>query len=761
MAFVKHPLIKENSIESRIYQEVLTARVLEKGNSLVVAPTALGKTVVASMVSAFLLEKKPEKKILVVSPTKPLAVQHFNSFKKFLNLKENQISLMTGSIPSKKRILLWNDSKIISATPQSIENDLLQGKISFKEISLIVFDEAHRAVGDYSYVFLAQNFVKQNPEGIILGLTASPGGKKERIDDVCKNLFIKNIEIKSEKDADVKPYVNEIESEWIKVNLPAEFLEIKALLREFMKEQLVFLKKFGFAQSISVQYIRRTDLIEMQSKIRRQIASNPSKNPALFTAISRLAALLKVSHAELLLETQGINSLNEYFSRLQSDAGKSSTKAVKFLVSDESIAKAMRLAKELQEKKIEHPKLLELINVLKKQFSENPESKVLVFNHYRESVSFLEKQLNAFPEIKAKKFIGQASKQNVKGMNQKEQIKTIEELKEGKYNTLVCTAVAEEGLDIPAVDLVVFFEPVPSEIRTIQRRGRTGRLSKGKTIILMAKGTRDEAFYWSSVAKERKMKSTLSDMKRLQQNSLEEKMVSRKMDSQMTLNSFSPAGDLILIFVDSREHASNAVRELSKLENVSVKVKQLEIGDYVLSDDVIVERKTVEDFLASMLDGRLFSQLVDLSANCKKPLMIVEGKKQDLFTLRHIHENAIKGALSSILLDYQVPILFTDSVEETVSFLYLIAKREQLGKAKEIRLRVGGRKGLSVPELQQFVVESLPLIGPTLAKNLLRKFKSIKKLFNASEKQLMKTEKVGEKKAKEIRKLIEAEYKEE
>ncbi|PJA19691.1 MAG: DEAD/DEAH box helicase, partial [Candidatus Diapherotrites archaeon CG_4_10_14_0_2_um_filter_31_5] len=166
------------------------------------------------------------------------------------------------------------------------------------------------------------------------------------------------------------------------------------------------------------------------------------------------------------------------------------------------------------------------------------------------------------------------------------------------------------------------------------------------------------------------------------------------------------------------------------------------------------------DFLTSMLDGRLFSQLIDLSANCKKPLMIVEGNKKDLFTLRNIHENAIKGALSSILLDYQVPILFSDSVQETVSYLYLIAKREQLGKGKEIRLRIG-RKGLSQPELQQFVVESLPLIGPTLAKNLLKKFGSVKKIFNANEKKLMKTNKIGEKKAREIRKLIDAEYKEE
>ena len=127
-----------------------------------------------------------------------------------------------------------------------------------------------------------------------------------------------------------------------------------------MKEQLIFMKKFGFGRSVSVQYIRKTDLLLMQSKIRKKIASSPNKSPALFTAISRLAALLKVSHAELLLETQGINSLSDYFFKLEKD--KKKTKAANFIVSHESISKAINLTKKLQQENIEHPKLIELID---------------------------------------------------------------------------------------------------------------------------------------------------------------------------------------------------------------------------------------------------------------------------------------------------------------------------------------------------------------------------------------------------------------
>jgi len=753
--FVVHPLIKENSVEQRLYQEVLVARVLEKGNSLVVAPTALGKTIVAVMIAAHLLQKKPEAKILLVAPTKPLAVQHKNSFTKFMKLEEEKIVLLTGSTPSSKREALWQNASIISATPQAIENDLIQGKLSLKDVNLIVFDEAHRAVRNYSYVFLAQNYMKQALQPLILALTASPGGEEERIQEVCKNLFIQNIEIKSEGDEDVKPYTHEIENEWIKVDLPAEFLEIKKLLKGFMREQLLFLKKLGYAKGIYPNMMRRKDLIELQVRIRRDLIQRAKTHPAIYMAASRCAALLKIAHAELLLETQGISSLQEYFAKMFSASQKSgATKAGKYILGKEEIQKAIALTKALHEKKIIHPKVEKLQEVLSKQFAGNPESRVIVFNHYRDSAKFLEKQLNSIAGIKAKRFVGQAMKERDKGMSQKEQIQAIADLKEGKYNTLIGTSVIEEGLDIPAVDLVVFFEPVPSEIRAIQRRGRTGRLAKGKAVILMARNTRDESFYWSAVSKEKAMKKVLHSMKGMP---LEKK----KMEAQTTLTKFNEeAKNKIIIFVDTREQASNVVRELSKREDVFIKVKQLELGDYVLSDQVIVERKTVEDFLQSMIDGRLFNQLVDMASNYEKPLMLIEGRQEEIYALRNIHGNAIKGALTSIALDYHVPIIFTKDLEESVSFLYLIAKREQLGKDRDIRLRIG-RKGLTQNELQQFIVESLPLIGPTMAKSLLKHFGSIRKLFLASEEKLQKVENIGEKKASEIRKIIDAEWKEE
>ncbi|MEI7961847.1 MAG: ERCC4 domain-containing protein, partial [archaeon] len=317
-------------------------------------------------------------------------------------------------------------------------------------------------------------------------------------------------------------------------------------------------------------------------------------------------------------------------------------------------------------------------------------------------------------------------------------------------------SVAEEGLDIPSVDLVVFFEPVPSEIRTIQRRGRTGRFGKGKAIILMAKNTRDEAFYWSSRAKERKMKETLRTMKKTDSLKLPEQL-----PEQTLLSTFAKENEKgeehIIIFADSRESASSVTKELFGKEKVKIIVKPLDVGDYILSKDVCVERKTTEDFLNSMLDGRMFEQLVRMRQNYPKPLVIIEGKMDELFTMRNIHKNSVIGALTSIALDYQVPIINTKSESETAEYIYSIAKREQLGKDTEVRLRTG-RKGLTLSDQQRFIIEGLPMVGPALAKSLLEKFGSIKQIANAGELELQKVEGLGKKKAHIIRKVLDEKF---
>lgn len=193
-SYISHPLLKENAIESRLYQQVLAADVLKKGNTMVVAPTALGKTIVAILVAADRLQKVKNSKILVLAPSKPLAIQHESSFKEFINLPCTSI---TGAIKPEERVKRWEESRIICATPQTVESDLLNGRYDLSSVSLVVFDECHHGVGSYSYVYLASRYVQESKFNLILALTASPGSDKFKIKEVCENLYIQNIVVKS------------------------------------------------------------------------------------------------------------------------------------------------------------------------------------------------------------------------------------------------------------------------------------------------------------------------------------------------------------------------------------------------------------------------------------------------------------------------------------------------------------------------------------------------------------------------------------
>ena len=211
----------------------------------------------------------------------------------------------------------------------------------------------------------------------------------------------------------------------------------------------------------------------------------------------------------------------------------------------------------------------------------------------------------------------------------------------------------------------------------------------------------------------------------------------------------------VKIIVDTRELRSNVVKKLYEL-GAKIESSQLQVGDFILSNRVCVERKTVKDFLQSIIDGRLFNQISNLSENFEKPVIIVEGI-EDIYTERMIHPNAIRGAIASLAIDFRIPIIQTTGEEETALFLYMIASREQLDKKISISLR-GEKKPLSESLLQEYIVSSFPGVGREIAQNLLKHFKSIKNIVNADIKELKKVDKIGDKKARKIKEIVEKEY---
>ncbi|MFX1343975.1 MAG: DEAD/DEAH box helicase [Promethearchaeota archaeon] len=758
--FISHPLIKPNLVSRREYQESIFINCL-KNNCLVVIPTGLGKTVIALMLAVHKLTEMPKSKVIFLAPTKPLVEQHHKSFLDLTLIPPESLQSLTGAIVPEKRKIIWNQIKVAFMTPQVLQNDLMSNLYSIKDVSLIIFDECHRAVGDYAYCFIAKKYMENTGINQILGLTASPGSTLEKINEIKDNLFINHLEIRTDKDIDVKHYVQKVDNEWIKITLPNEFLEIKRILDENLKGIYKWLKEKGLINSFDLNKITRKDLLQLNNIINRKISASRDDEERfeMFYAKKLQANAIRLSHMSELLETQGINALKDYIEKNEEKIkNNSANKSLKELFANKNFRKVQELTYQIQSKGIVHPKLEYLEDILTTQLQENEGSRILVFAHFRDSVNNIVRYFKEHKIIKAHKFVGQAHKGFDKGLTQKTQIKLLEEFKEGIYNTLVGTSVAEEGLDIAECDLVVFYDVVPSAIRSIQRRGRTGRKKEGKVLILMAEGTRDEGYYWAEKAKERKMKDSIKkiksseeDTKKGQSNLLNFIEIA---ENDAVSSQKVPDAKQFEIICDNRETASSVVRNLS-LMGINLKLEQLSVGDYIISERVGIERKSSQDFSDSIKDGRLFKELKNLRDTFERSILILE---EDPFENSSLNENAIYGAISSIILNLGVTIYKTKNAKETAMFLYQLAKKEQLDSSSSLKLRFD-KAPIETSRLLEYVVAGIPGVNTTRAKNLLKEFQTLQNIFSADIPDLTKIENIGKKIAQEIYKISRYKYK--
>ncbi|MGB9125189.1 MAG: DEAD/DEAH box helicase [Nitrosotalea sp.] len=462
--FVEHRYIKKSSIEHRAYQDNLAKQAISE-NCLIVLPTGLGKTTVAlHVIAEFLTRGKGG--VLFLAPTRVLAHQHYEFLKN--NLLIDDVALVTGEDLLAKRKKLWINS-VICATPEIVKNDLDRQIVSPEQFSLVIFDEAHRTVGDYAYSGIAGRFA--NTDVRIIGMTATLPSEKQKAEEMIKILKIASIAQRSEESPDVSPYVQQTDTQWITVELPPEMKEIQALIKDTIDSRYSELKKLGLNLSGNRSM---SELLRVREFVIRQ---NRRAAKPLFTAI-------RLIHALNVFESHGVTSFLRFCERTQEKKGVGIRDLFE---NDMNFGKAVRLAKEAQAKGIEHSKMEKLKEVL-----QGIPGKALVFTSYRDSVDVIHQQLNQMG-IPAGFLIGKAGET---GLKQKKQIETIQKFRDGEYKVLIATRVGEEGLDISEVNLVVFFDNVPSSIRYVQRKGRTGRKDYGKLIVLIAKDTTDETYYW-------------------------------------------------------------------------------------------------------------------------------------------------------------------------------------------------------------------------------------------------------------------------
>jgi Fanconi anemia group M protein len=484
---VEGSYFRYDKLQPREYQLRITENVLKKGNSLVILPTGLGKTAIALLVADRYFQQG--KRVLFLAPTRPLCEQHRKSFEELMKLESGDVLLITGKLGASKRKGLWDTARVIVATPQCVKNDLKKGRMSL-DFGFVVLDEVHRAVGNYAYTFVAEECRKRGLH--VLGLTASPGSSKEKIEEMSTLIGVRNIEIRDEADEDVKEYVQPIDIHWETVDFPAEMDDVRKLLEAAIEDRMEVLRKFGWISAKNFRSLGKRVLMQVRERIER------SSGGVKWMGLSQHAALMNLLHAHELLETQGVSTFLEFFKRMEAREQKS--RAVIRILKDGRVRLALEKAAQL---KVDHPKLEKLRQLI----GERKDKMYIVFVQYRDQVKKVVEELNKIPGVRAERFIGKRE-----GVTEDEQKNTIERFRNREFNILVASSIGEEGLDIPSVDCVIFYEPIPSEIRNIQRRGRTARTRAGEVIILITKDTKDEAYYWVSRSRERKMKRIVRGM---------------------------------------------------------------------------------------------------------------------------------------------------------------------------------------------------------------------------------------------------------
>ncbi|WP_267641290.1 DEAD/DEAH box helicase [Haloarchaeobius amylolyticus] len=827
-ASVEHPLLAPNFLQRRLYQLQLAGTATED-HTLVCLPTGLGKTTVSLLVTARRLDEVGGKS-LMLAPTKPLVQQHAEFYREALQIPDDEVVVFTGDVRPDDRAALWEDATVVMATPQVIENDLVGGRISLRDVTHITFDECHRATGDYAYNYIAERYHQDAADPLVTGMSASPGGDEEEILEVCENLGLREVEVMTEDDADVAEYTHDTEVEWKKIQLPDEVLEIRDGLNEVIADRLSKLKEIGVTKATSPD-LSETQINKISAQLRQMMDNDQS---AGFKGMSLLAEIRKLRTAVTYVETQSVEATRRYFER-QKNAARASgaSKASQRMVSEPKVREAIRKAESFDDI---HPKYREARILLAQTLGIEDGERVIVFTESRDTAEALTEFLSN--HFETRRFVGQGDKEGSDGMTQKQQQEVLEQFKAGEFEVLVSTSVAEEGLDVPEVDLVLFYEPVPTAIRSIQRKGRTGRQDEGRVVVLMAEDTRDEAYFWISRRKEKQMENELRKLKGVAAD-MEEQLD----DSQQSLDAFAGGDggdgsdeaaaesaasadggtsadtqpglqefgasdneaegdgedggekaddaaetaaqttdaelaaaepdepddgvvaaaepqeeDTVEVVIDQREMDSSIPRDLSTREDVTTRLETLAVGDYVLSDRVAVERKSVSDFLDTLTgsDRSVFEQVRDMAGHYARPILVIEGD-ESLLGSRDIHPNAIRGALASLAVDFGVSVLRTEGEADTRDLLAVIATREQEKSGREVSVH-GEKSKKTLSEQQEYVVSAIADIGPVTARSLLAHFGTVEEVMCANEDDLLEVDGVGQVTAERIREVIGSQY---
>ena len=489
-----HDGLQEGVVEARAYQ-LEAVDVALSSSTLLVLPTAAGKTAVAWMAIAEMLERT-NGWALMIAPTAALVKQHLDDLELVFDENSTKPISMSGAIPPSKREGMWNKGRLVVSTPQVVRNDVNRGLLDLSDCCLLIIDEAHHSTGERAEAQVADLYLELANEPLILGMTASPGSNTEKVEEICNRLRVGRIHLRTSEDNMLSEHLANLDIEELKVRVPDEIRELAEPLVRWQESIVERERRLGrYVMPGAVTHRGLANAME-----RANLAVRRGQADA-YGSMSRIGLAMSLHHLINHLLCQGLAAAKEFLDRKETgeDAEKKNTRN---LLRDSRIRSLRESLAEMPES---HSKVGAVRRLVRERIRRDPESRIIVFATYRDTVSALETALLNLKDVRPIQFIGQSKRASGIGLTPKQQVERIESFRAGEGNVLIATSVGEEGLDIPTADLVIFYEPVASEIRTIQRRGRTGRQRDGDVVVLIAEDTRDEGARAAALRREQNM----------------------------------------------------------------------------------------------------------------------------------------------------------------------------------------------------------------------------------------------------------------
>ena len=489
----------------REYQFEMVASALFE-NTMICLPTGLGKTLIAGVVMANFYRWYPQGIIIFLAATKPLVDQQMRAVQAAVGFDPAHVVQMTGSSgPSAKRRALWQTKRVVFATPQCVEKDIMNASCPQERVVCVVVDEAHHASGKYAFVNVVESLSKANIKARIVALTATPGHDGRKIQGVIDNCMIGKVECRLDDDPDVAQYTHHREVELLVVPTDKSLAQLDEILYEVAREPFSRLRAERLYFVDTMSEVTRAGVWKAMQQFQEGGRGGGRQATAAF--------LIQIFHRALTwasaIEKYRTHGARELYGTLQKYEGGKTTKHMQYLAKNLLFTELMDMLRRAMKNGASHPKVAHTVRLVREHVETSKGnggqcSGVLVFTNYRESVKDIVTALNVIEGVRAAEFVGQGEDSSgMRGMTQPEQQEVLNMFRQGRVQVLVATQVAEEGLDIPQVDLIICFDASANPTRSVQRMGRTGRARDGRVVILASEGKEEKTFHQMEQSKNR------------------------------------------------------------------------------------------------------------------------------------------------------------------------------------------------------------------------------------------------------------------